>query len=269
MAGQQSDNERLQQLLPGLIGMSVHTDCVYLQEISRANPLNKVEPQVSSTRLVLHAINFEQLTSDLTGGRRKDAEAVIRQAVAAVQQAGANFLVVTANTISGMLEGLDDAVSVPVLDITRAVFSEAQELGLTRLGLLGTRQTVESGLYQESAAEFGCSIITPSAEIADAVNEAIFHRLIRGVCTDQDVQTVLGAVSWFESQGADSVILGCTDLTLLAGKLYPSPVPLLDSTVLHARAAYYAATTGDIDRYSMRRPAASMIPVPRPGFATR
>lgn len=253
MVDQPAGRERRQQLVPGLIGMSVHTDCVYLQEINRANPQNEVEPQVSSTRLVLQAINFQQLTLDLNGGRRDDAGAVIRQAVSAVQQAGADFLVVTANTINGMLDELDDAVTVPVLDITRAVFAEAREQGLSRLGLLSTRQTVESGLYQATAAEFGCSVITPSAEIADAVNDAIFHRLIRGVCTDGDVRTVLESVSWFEAQGADSVILGCTDLTLLAGRFDSSPLPLLDSTVLHARAAYYAATTGDINRYSARR----------------
>lgn len=255
MADQQAGNGRHQQLVPGLIGMSVHTDCVYLQEINRANPQNGLEPQVSSIRLVLQAINFQQLTSDLNGGRRNDVDAVIRQAVTTVQHAGADFLVVTANTINGMLDGLDDAVNVPVLDITRPVFTEAREQGHTRLGLLGTRQTVESGLYEACAAEFGCSIINPSVEIADAINEAIFHRLIRGIRTDKDVQTVLEAVAWFETRGADAVILGCTDLTLLTGQLGATPVPLLDSTVLHARAAYYAATTGDIDRYSVRRPA--------------
>ena len=56
----------------------------------------------------------------------------------------------------------------------------------------------------------------PAAEIAEAVDEAIFQRLIRGICIEQDVKTILDAVSWFESQGADSVILGCTDMTLLA-----------------------------------------------------
>jgi aspartate racemase len=255
LSEQQVDAKPRQQLVPGLIGMSVHTDCVYLQEINRANPLNSVEPQVSSIKLVLQAIDFGQLVADLNTGRRDEAEVSIRQALAAVQRAGSDFLVVTANTVSAMLEDLADAVSVPVLDITKAVFTEARAQGVSRLGLLSTSHTARSGIYQDAAAEFGCSIITPETGIAEAIDEAIFHRLIRGIRIEQDVATILDAVTWFKSQGADSVILGCTDMTLLADQFTLSPLPLLDSTVLHARAAHYVATTGDLDRYCVRYPA--------------
>lgn len=255
MSEQQVDAKRRQPLVPGLIGMSVHTDCVYLQEINGANPLNTVEPQVSSIRMVLQAIDFGQLIADIKTGRQDEAEASIRQALEAVQRAGADFLVVTANTVSAMLEDLADAVSVPVLDITQAVFAAAREQGLSRSGLLSTSQTAKSGIYQDGAAAHGCSVIVPPAGIAEAIDEAIFQRLIRGICREQDVTTILDAVSWFKGQGADSVILGCTDLTLLAEQFTLSPLPLLDSTVLHARAAHYVATTGDLDRFCVRYPA--------------
>lgn len=255
MSEQPVDAKPRQQLVPGLIGMSVHTDCVYLQEINRANPRNSVEPQVSSIKMVLQAIDFGQLIADLKTGRRAEAEVSIRQALAAVQRAGADFLVVTANTVSAMLDDMADAVSVPVLDITQAVFTAAREQGLSRLGLLSTSSTASSGIYQDGAAAYGCSVIIPPAGIAEAVDEAIFQRLIRGICIEQDVTTILDAVSWFKGQGADSVILGCTDMTLLAEHLTLSPLPLLDSTVLHARAAHYVATTGDLERYCVRYPA--------------
>lgn len=257
MTDQQADLGRQQYLVPGLIGMSVHTDCVYLQQINRAAAQDGGEPQVSSTKMILHAINFRQLTSELNNGRRAEAESVIRQAVAAVQQAGAGFLVVTANTVNSMLRDLQDAVSVPVLDIARPVFVEARDRNLSRLGLLSTKQTAASGMYQDRAEEFGASIITPPPVVAEAVNEAIFHRLVRGICTDEDAKTVLHAVAWFAQQGAEAVILGCTDLTLLIDRLGTACLPLLDSTVLHAHAAYRMAMTGDIEQYAVRDPAAN------------
>lgn len=95
---------------------------------------------------------------------------------------------VTANTVSSMLEDLSDAVSVPVLEITKAVFAAAREEGLSRLGLLSTSQTAKSGIYQDNAAEYGCSVILPPAGIAQDIDEAIFQRLIRGICNEQDVE---------------------------------------------------------------------------------
>ena len=114
MSEQPVDAKRRQQLVPGLIGMSVHTDCVYLQEINRANLPEGAEPQVSSIKMVLQAIDFGQLIADVRSGRQDEAETSIRQALAAVQRAGVDFLVVTANTVSAMLDGMPDAVSVPV-----------------------------------------------------------------------------------------------------------------------------------------------------------
>ncbi|MGA7207033.1 MAG: aspartate/glutamate racemase family protein, partial [Specibacter sp.] len=177
MSEQSVDVKHGQQLAPGLIGMSVHTDCVYLQEINRANLPEGAEPQVSSIKMVLQAIDFGQLIADIKTGRQGEAETSIRQALAAVQRAGVDFLVVTANTVSAMLDDMPDAVSVPVLDITKAVFAAAREQGLSRLGLLSTSQTAKSGLYQDRAAEFGCSVITPPPGIAEAIDEAIFQRL--------------------------------------------------------------------------------------------
>jgi aspartate racemase len=226
-----------QQLVPGLVGMSVHTDCVYLREINAADPRNASEPQVSNTNMVLHAINFEYLIGTVAAHRPNDTQALLRDAVTTLQQASVDFLVVTANTLHTALDDIQDAIKVPVLDITRAVLVHAREQGFASLGLLSTRQTLASGIYERTAEDLSISIVRPSAQIAQDIETAILRRLIRGLINERDVALVLDAISWFADNGADAVILGCTDLTLLSEGLGDVPLPLLDSTVLHARAA--------------------------------
>jgi aspartate racemase len=245
-----------QKLEPGIIGMSVHTDRVYLREVNRGSEPGGAVPRISSIRLVLRGTDFEQLSTALNEGLRDEAEGIVREAMGSVERAGADFLVVTANLVNAVMGELLRGSSLPVLDIARPVLAEAQSRGLTRLGLLSTLGTAGSGMYSERAADYGSSVIAPSPEIAHAVHEAIVYRLVRGIVSDDDVRTVLEAVSWYADQGAEAVILGCTDLTLLADRLHGSPLPLLDSTVLHARAARYVALTGDLDRFGIPRPVA-------------
>lgn len=241
-----------QQWLPGIIGMSVHTDCVYLQEINRADPRRADGPRASSVQLLLAGIDFDTVTTDFHEGRTADGLDALAVAIDSVQQGGADFLVLTANTMSAKLVDLADTVSVPVLEIARPVFVRALDQGLSRLGLLGTRATAASGMYQSTGAEYGCTVLEASDDLADALDEAIYRRLTRGIFSDEDAATVLAATSRFAEQGADGVILGCTDLTLLGDRLAGAALPLVDSTVLHARAAYQVAMRGDLGPYAAR-----------------
>lgn len=239
-----------QRLVPGFVGMSVHTDCVYLREFNRADPLPDSPPRVSHMRSVLRGIDFELLTSSFKAGRREAADRLILDAIDAVQGSGADFLVITANTMNSLLDDYRGAIRLPVLDIASPVLAEAQAQGLSRLGLIGTGHTVASGMYEARAGVFGCEILRPSAEIADAVDAIIFASLTRGIATETEAQVVRDAVRWFADQGAEAVILGCTDITLLDGLLGDCALPLLDSTVLHARAARQVALSGELGPFA-------------------
>lgn len=241
-----SDERREQQWIPGFVGMSVHTDCVYLREFNRAVSAADGSPRVSHMNSVLRGIDFEHLTTSFAAGRGDEADRLMLDAIDAVQRAGADFLVVTANTMNSLLDRYAEAIQLPVLDIAAPVLAETQSRGFARLGLLGTGHTVASGMYEARAAAFGCEILRPSPEIAETINALIFSSLTRGIAGEAEARPVLDAVRWFADRGADAVILGCTDITLLTGRLDAAAVPLLDSTVLHARAARRAALTGEL-----------------------
>lgn len=239
-----------QRLVPGLVGMSVHTDCVYLKAI---NNTYDAEPHVSRIEILLQAIDFHGFTQSFHTDQGATAQVILRDASRSLERAGAQFLAVTSNTGGTFLANAEAPMtSLPVVDITRAVLGAAQNREVSRLGLLSTRATARSGIYRNRAAEYGCTIIEPSSSISSTVEDVIFQRLIRGILLDEDVKIILDAVDWFMKEGADAVILGCTDLTLFANRLHVmSPIPLFDSTLLHAEAIRHAATTGDLTKLSL------------------
>ena len=233
--------------MPGLIGMSVHTDVVYLRELGRPDPATEPDaPAVSTMRSVLRGLDFHRLTSSLAAGRSEAADEILREAIDSVQRAGADLLVLTANTIHTMLDDWHDLIRIPVLPISRATLAAARARGHRRLGLIGTARTVSSGLYTAEAAEFGCEIVPPSPAVAAEIDDLIQRRLIAGIATEPEAAVVLQAIAAFADEDVDAVVLGCTDLTLLVPHLQAAPLPLLDSTVLHARAARRAALTGEL-----------------------
>lgn len=119
-----------QALLPGIIGMSVHTDMVYLREMNRFNDCGSTEPKISSVQSVLRTVDFARLTHDIGRGHLVAGMKQIGDAVISVQDAGADLLVVTANTIGSMLGMLGEPITRPVLDITAPVFVQAAHLEL-------------------------------------------------------------------------------------------------------------------------------------------
>ncbi len=150
-----------------------------------------------------------------------------------LERAGADFLVIPCNTAHHFLEAIRRSVRIPVLDITEVVAEHAA--GLERVGLLATRATVLSGLYQRALARRRCEVLVPSEARQELVNRAIFAvkagdlgGLVRGWVREAGRELV--------ERGAQAVVLGCTEIPLV---IDPAewPVPVLDSTALLAQAA--------------------------------
>ena len=231
--------------------MSVHTNMVYLREMNGFSNSGSTEPKISNVQSVLRTVDFARLTHDIGRGHLVAGMKQIGDAVISVQDAGADFLVVTANTIGSMLGMLGEPIIRPVLDITAPVFVQTAHLGLTKLGLLSTATTAESGMHQRIGRAYGCQAFTGPWQLNQQVNDAIFTRLVRGVLWDEDAAILREGIEWFAVQGAEAVIPGCTDLTLLTDHLGSTPIPLWDSTLLHVHAAEEVAVRGNLPRYML------------------
>jgi aspartate racemase len=183
--------------------------------------------------VVIFSLNFQRFTDFEDRRDREGYLAEIMSGVRALERAGAEFVVMAANSPHAVFDEVEGLAKVPLLSIVRVTAEHAARMGLRRLLLLGIKFTMQSSFYQEGCREYGIEIAVPAGEDQDRVNRIIFEELTRGVVRDGSREELLGII---KAHPADGVILGCTELPLI---LRPgdSPMPLLDTLELHAAAA--------------------------------
>ena len=157
--------------------------------------------------------------------------------------AGADFLICPDNTIHAALAYVEPLSPLPWLHIAEVVADEAARRGFTRLGLLGTRWLVDSDVYPQKLGARGIACLRPAPAERDEINRIIMHELVEGVFRPEAVAAHQRVIAGLEAEGADAVVLGCTEIPLIMNE-ENSPLPVLDSTRLLARAALARAIHG-------------------------
>ncbi len=160
-----------------------------------------------------------------------------------LERAGADFVVLCTNTMHKLANCITNAVQIPLLHIADAVGQPIQKSGQRRVGLLGTRFTMEQTFYSDQLRQhFGIQTIVPAAEDRQAVHDTIYNELCHGVIREESRQRFTNVIARLAGQGAESVILGCTEIGLLISPA-DSSLPVYDSTSIHAIAAVEFALT--------------------------
>ena len=220
----------------GLIGgMSWESTVPYYQHINRL--VGERLGGLHSARLVLHSIDFHDLEILQHEGRWDEAGELLAGAAASLERAGAECLLICANTMHKVAPAVEAAVRVPLLHIADATGAAVRRRGLRRVGLLGTKYTMEETFLRSRISErFGLDVIIPGAEARDTVDSVIYGELCRGIIADTSRAQYRQIVKDLEVAGAEGVILGCTEIGLLL-KDEDADVPLFDTTRLHAEAA--------------------------------
>jgi len=169
----------------------------------------------------------------------------LSEAARRVEAAGADFLLLCTNTMHRVAPQVESAVGIPLLHIVDPTARELRRQGLRRVGLLGTRFTMEEAFYRERLSSVhGIEALTPPAAERERVHRVIFEELCLGTVLEDSRQAYLRVVGGLVERGAQGVILGCTEI----GMLLPEgdlPVPGFDTTVLHAREAARLALEGE------------------------
>ncbi len=242
------DNESMSiDLLPiGLVGgMSAESTLVYyrrLIELSR-----KRLGGARSPRIVIVNVDFAAYVAWQHAGRWDQIAAGIGSEVAALAAAGCAFVAIAANTMHKVLPDFEPRI--PVLSILDAVAEAARESGARRLGLTGTAFTMEDGFYARGLEERGLEVVLPPPEARAAIHRTIYDELTLGRVEPTSVARFAGVAQELLEAGADSVLLGCTELPLLAAHAtWPAGLPVLDSTEAHVLALFRASTGLDLDR---------------------
>jgi aspartate racemase len=159
-----------------------------------------------------------------------------------LQQCGVDFLLSPDNTVHRAFAQVAAASPLPWLHIVEEVATAATEHGFRNLAITGTRSTMEGPVYPEVLAQHGLAYQIPSPLDRTRIDQIIFDELVNGIFRSDSLGVISGVISRMKAEGCDAVVLGCTELPLLVGN-ETSPLPVLDSTRLLARAALRRATT--------------------------
>jgi aspartate racemase len=219
----------------GLIGgMSWESTALYYRQINLA--VQQRLGGLHSAKVLLISVDFHAIEVLQRAGDWAQAGKLLADAARSLEAAGADFLLLCTNTMHIVAPAIEAAVQLPLLHIADPTAQAIHRAGLSRIGLLGTRFTMEQSFYTERLKQQGLQVLLPDAPDRDTVHRIIFEELCLGQLRDESRQHYQRVMAKLVAQGAQALILGCTEITLLIGAA-DATVPLFDTTALHARAA--------------------------------
>jgi aspartate racemase len=230
----------------GLIGgMSWESTAVYYRRINES--VRKFCGGLHSAEIVMHSLDFNRVVELQKAGRWDDAGTLLGEAGAGLARAGAECVLICTNTMHLVAEPVARLSGVQLIDIIDETAAALKADGRKRPLLLATRYTMEHGFYAERMARHGIEVVVPDCDARGDVHNIIFDELCQGVIADRSRERYLGIIDKSQALGVDSVILGCTEISLL---IDPDALPLAgyDSTAIHAEAAVKFALKGALDR---------------------
>ncbi|MDO6440985.1 aspartate/glutamate racemase family protein [Marinobacter sp. 2_MG-2023] len=216
----------------GLIGgMSWESTQTYYRIINQ-----KVRDQLGglhSAKIILYSVDFAEIESLQHRGDWDGTAKILISAAQSVEAGGADLLLICTNTMHKVALEIEQACAVPLLHIADATANALLKDGITSVGLLGTRFTMEQTFYRERLERQGISVIIPDDSERNAVHRIIYEELCQGVINPDSKAIYLDVVDSLATRGAQAVILGCTEIGLLI-QASDTRVALYDTTEIHA-----------------------------------
>ncbi|GGK05040.1 aspartate/glutamate racemase family protein [Pseudomonas matsuisoli] len=220
----------------GLIGgMSWESTVPYYRHINEA--VKAALGGLHSARIVLYSVDFHDIERLQHAGDWEGAGRELAQAAVALEAAGADFLVLCTNTMHKVAPAIEAAVTLPLLHIADPTALAIKQAGHSVVGLLGTRFTMEQAFYRERLeTHHDLRVLTPEEADRALIHRVIYEELCVGEIRDASRAEYLRIIRALHAGGAEAIILGCTEISLLVGP-QDSPVPVFDTTFIHAQAA--------------------------------
>ena len=190
-----------------------------------------------SAQSLMFSVDFAEIEALQHQDRWDEATARMVDAARRLERGGADCVLLCTNTMHKLADAVQRSIAVPLLHIADATGTRVRERGLTAVGLLGTRYTMEQNFYRGRLRErYGLEVLIPGAEDRQVVHGVIYGELVRGRILPESRQAYARIIASLAAQGAQGIVLGCTEIMLLIGQ-EDSPVPVFDTTTIHAQAA--------------------------------
>ena len=197
-----------------------------------------------SAKCVLYSVDFEEIERLQHENLWEEAGEVLGRAAQGLEKGGADFIIICTNTMHKVAEAVQKSVSIPLLHLADATAEKIRVKGLKTIALLGTRFTMEEDFYKGRLVDnYGLDVIVPNEKEMDVIHQVIYSELCLGKIDSNSRKKYLDIIDRLKREGAEGVILGCTEIGLLV-KQEDTDIPLFDTTEIHARAAVdFALTT--------------------------
>ena len=220
----------------GLIGgMSWESTVPYYRQINQT--VKATLGGLHSAKIILYSVDFAEVEHLQASGQWDAAGELLADVAQKLAHAGADGLVLCTNTMHKVADTIANAVNIPLLHIADPTALAITQAGFTRVGLLGTRFTMEQDFYRSRLeSQHGLTVLTPPQADRDLVHQVIYNELCRGDIRSRSRASYLRVIADLHQQGAQAVILGCTEIALLV-QPQDCALPLFDTTALHARSA--------------------------------
>ncbi len=227
----------------GLIGgMSWESSLEYYRLINEG--VKQALGGLHSAKSVMVSVDFADIEVLQREGRWEEAAKMMVKAAKHVESGGADFVLLCTNTMHKAADEMQANIHIPLLHIADATAERVKTAGLHQVGLLGTRFTMEEGFYKDRLVnEYGLQVVIPDAGERETVHRVIYEELVLGQTRPESKRQYAEIIQHLVEAGAEGIILGCTEIGLLIHE-EDCPVPLFDTTRIHAEAAVeYALST--------------------------
>lgn len=190
-----------------------------------------------SAKCIMYSVDFAEIEALQHQARWEEATELMIAAAQSVEKGGADFVVICTNTMHKLADEVQQHIQIPILHIADATAEKIQAQGLKTVGLLGTKFTMEEDFYKGRLTQkYGLEVMIPIAEERELVHRVVFDELCLGKVKQSSKAQYVSIMERLANDGAEGIILGCTEIGLLVQQ-EDSPVPLFDTTTIHAVAA--------------------------------
>ena len=227
----------------GLIGgMSWESSVEYYRIINEAT--RDALGGLHSAKSIMYSVEFAEIEALQHAGRWDEAARILVAAAQSLEKGGAEFALICTNTMHKLYDEVQEKIKIPLLHIADATAEVIKAGGFSKVALLGTRFTMEEDFYKgRLIKKYDLEVIVPSTNEREEVHRVIYEELCAGKIMASSRQQYAGIINRIIGQGAQGVILGCTEIGLLV-KPEDSSVPLFDTAEIHAKAAVKYALAG-------------------------
>lgn len=217
----------------GMIGgMSWESTVSYYQALNEG--IKAELGGLHSAKICLYSVDFSEIESLQHQGKWDETAVILSKAAQSVEAGGADCLLICTNTMHKVAPQIEEQITIPILHIADATAEQLLSDGVTKVGLLGTRFTMEQDFYKRRLVDkFGIEVLVPNEGDRDVIHTVIYSELCQGVVSAESRERYLEVVDRLSSQGAQAVILGCTEIALLINQQH-TDIPLYDTTKIHA-----------------------------------